>query len=196
VGEADAVGKASKSVLTREKILSAFDECLVRTGYAQTKLVDIAEAAGLATPHLRYYFKNKESILEFRYDRQINDFQKLVQGLPEGDATRWFTELARVVFGAGQRSKQALLILIEAHVLVARSQRMRTLKQAYDLEMLNAMEYQLKREGVPRSARNAKMLFHYLSGLMLNAALQSNVRREDFKALFLQLVTEVLQKQK
>ncbi len=194
MGDLVSIEKQSKSSVTRNKILRAFDVCLTDLGYAQTKLVDIAEAAGLATPHLRYYFKNKESILEHRFERQVADFDRVVNNLPAQDPLQWFEGLAKMVFGTDPRTTQALLVLVEGNVLVARSEQMRMLKQSYDRKVRDAMEQQLRNGGVSDSKRQARILFHFLSGLILNTALEPKSNREDATPLFLDLVRQVLAK--
>jgi AcrR family transcriptional regulator len=45
------------------KIISAFHDCILRKGYADTSITDIAGEAGLSLSHLLYYYKNKDEIL-------------------------------------------------------------------------------------------------------------------------------------
>jgi len=45
------------------KIVSAFHDCILRKGYADTTITDIAGEAGLSLSHLLYYYTNKDEIL-------------------------------------------------------------------------------------------------------------------------------------
>lgn len=171
--------KVKKSDETRSKILRAFTDCVVSNGYAQTKLVDIAEQAGLATPHLRYYFKNKESILEYQYERVVARFQDSILGIKAKTSEAWFDQFVKIVFNADPRSTRAQLVLMEANILVAHSQQMRVLKHTYDKNTLKVLEQQFALAGHPEPARAALEVFHFLTGLMLNTAFES---REDWVA--------------
>lgn len=185
------VPKAKKSDATRQKIVRAFDECVASAGYAHTKLVDIADAAGLATPHLRYYFKNKESILEYQYEQLVAGFERAVLGITAGSPYEWFEALAHLVFDSGRRSTRAHLLLLEANMLVARSERMRSLKQRYDSHMLQAFETQLEATTVDDPGAVAAMIFHQLSGLILNNAFESKTTRARAIPQFVNFVVRV-----
>lgn len=52
-----------KSEVTRERLLFAAAEVLSRKGYSETRLVDIAEAAGLRAPAMYYYFSSRHDLI-------------------------------------------------------------------------------------------------------------------------------------
>lgn len=54
----------SKSARTRERILDAAAQVLSRKGYAGTRLVDVAEAAGVQAPAIYYYFASRDDLVE------------------------------------------------------------------------------------------------------------------------------------
>jgi len=56
--------QASKSARTRERILDAAAQVLSRKGYAGTRLVDVAEAAGVQAPAIYYYFSSRDELVE------------------------------------------------------------------------------------------------------------------------------------
>jgi AcrR family transcriptional regulator len=45
------------------KIVSALHDCILRKGYADATMTDIASEAGLSLSHLLYYYSNKDEIL-------------------------------------------------------------------------------------------------------------------------------------
>jgi AcrR family transcriptional regulator len=47
----------------KAKIVSAFHDCILRKGYADTTITDVAGEAGLSLSHLLYYYTNKDEIL-------------------------------------------------------------------------------------------------------------------------------------
>ena len=187
--------KVKKSDETRERILQAFSQCIVNAGYAQTKLTDIAEEAGLATPHLRYYFKNKESILEHQYERVVARFQDRVQDISAASPRAWFDAYIKLIFDAGSRSLAGRLILIEGNVLVARSSRMKAVKRKYDAHMLKTLEAQFDRAGVDDPVQSAAVTFHFLTGLILNTAFAPKARQKEETAMARSFVRQLLQTQ-
>jgi AcrR family transcriptional regulator len=53
-----------KSDRTRQRLISAAAATLSRLGYAGTRLVDVAEQAGLQAPAIYYYFESREKLIE------------------------------------------------------------------------------------------------------------------------------------
>ncbi len=180
--------KTKKSSETRTKIVRAFENCIARNGYAQTKLLDIADAAGLAPPHLRYYFKNKESILEYQYERLVAGFERALENIQADDAFAWFEALAHMLFDNERRSPQAVIVLIEGNSLASRSDRMRHIKQRYDVETRAIFAEKVADLGAADAEEKAEVLFHFLSGLILNTAFDSQQARRQAIPLFLRFV--------
>ncbi|MGW8483031.1 TetR/AcrR family transcriptional regulator [Microbacterium sp. NPDC055903] len=58
------VTETSKSARTRQRILDAAAQVLSRKGYAGTRLVDVAEVAGVQAPAIYYYFASRDDLVE------------------------------------------------------------------------------------------------------------------------------------
>lgn len=177
-----------KSEITRKRIVAGLEACIVKFGYAQTKWVDIAEAADLSTPHLRYYFKNKESILEHQYEHLVQQFERAVSALPQSLGPDWFTELAHLIFDTKRRSRESVMILMQANIVTAHSAPLQALKRRYDQQIQAAIEAQLDYLDIADARSVAEIIFHLLSGLMLNTAFESKRKKEQAIELFLQFV--------
>jgi AcrR family transcriptional regulator len=54
----------TKAERTRERLISAAAVTLSRLGYAGTRLVDVAEEAGLQAPAIYYHFESREQLIE------------------------------------------------------------------------------------------------------------------------------------
>ena len=54
----------TKSERTRERLVSAAATTLSRLGYAGTRLVDVADEAGMQAPTIYYYFESRELLIE------------------------------------------------------------------------------------------------------------------------------------
>jgi AcrR family transcriptional regulator len=48
----------------RQAIVAALRGCMLTRGYAETRLTDLARAAGISVSHFLYYFESKEQVLE------------------------------------------------------------------------------------------------------------------------------------
>src|SRR3981189_2825593 len=48
----------------RKTIVAALRKCMLTRGYAETRLTDLARAAGISVSHFLYYFESKEQVLE------------------------------------------------------------------------------------------------------------------------------------
>ncbi|MBI1199070.1 MAG: TetR family transcriptional regulator [Phenylobacterium sp.] len=55
----------------REAILAAFEACVVRKGFAETTLADVAEAAGQPRPLVRYFIGNRADMVGALIDRLL-----------------------------------------------------------------------------------------------------------------------------
>ncbi len=59
-----AASGTTKSERTRERLITATAATLSRLGYAGTRLIDVAEEAGLQGPAIYYYFDSREKLIE------------------------------------------------------------------------------------------------------------------------------------
>ncbi|HVW35213.1 MAG TPA: TetR/AcrR family transcriptional regulator [Acidimicrobiia bacterium] len=77
-----------KSEQTRQRLLDAAAKVLRDKGYAGTRLADIAEAAGMHTPGVYYYFGSKEElvaeVLRTGVARAQGFVEERVAAVPEG----------------------------------------------------------------------------------------------------------------
>lgn len=56
----------------REEILTAFETCVVRKGFAETTLADVAHESGLPRPLVRYFIGNREDLVNCLIERILN----------------------------------------------------------------------------------------------------------------------------
>lgn len=82
--------RPSKSEATRARIIAAAGKVLAETGYQHTRLSAIAEAAGIRTGSLYYYFDSKEQLVEEALDggaRVVHDrVRQALAKLPTGSS--------------------------------------------------------------------------------------------------------------
>ncbi len=73
----------------RARVLEAAAQALLQRGFAETRIADIAERAGMSPGHVMYYFASKEKLLlEALRFREEALFYAELAGVPEG-ASAW-----------------------------------------------------------------------------------------------------------
>ncbi|MEM1232053.1 MAG: TetR/AcrR family transcriptional regulator [Pseudomonadota bacterium] len=173
----------------RERIAYALERCIVEHGYAATKLIDVAERAKMSPPHMRYYFRGKDDMLAYCYERLLRRVQGLLDTLPAQAPRTWLERLAELMLGGGRRGREALTVLNEANLVVARSPALRTLRSEYDARVVARIESQLAQLPLASgqtAASAAALLTHLLNGLMLERVLAGDDRQvEDLQQQYL-----------
>ena len=85
-GDGDAA--ASKSAITRSRILDAAARVLSEHGYAGLRLTDVAAAAELQAPAIYYYFPSRDDLIEEVMWAGIADMREhvtaILDGVPDG----------------------------------------------------------------------------------------------------------------
>jgi AcrR family transcriptional regulator len=116
-GPGRAPRSLAKSAATRRRILDAAARVLMDSGYAASRLSDIAEHAGLQAGSLYYYFPSKDDLVEevLRYGVQFTHahVRSAVEQLPD-DATAG--ERLHAAVGAHLEAMLELGDLAPAHV--------------------------------------------------------------------------------
>lgn len=75
--------KEKAFAFAREHILEAALKCFAQAGYAQTKIADIAAAAGYTAASLYTYFPGKKEIFVAAADHFISGVEEAMGGVPE-----------------------------------------------------------------------------------------------------------------
>lgn len=70
---------------TRDSIVSAAAEVLIRGGYAMLSLRRVAEAAGISVGNLNYHFRTKEALLEALIERTLSAYSDRFESLLSDD---------------------------------------------------------------------------------------------------------------
>jgi AcrR family transcriptional regulator len=103
----------SKGEQTRQRIVERALELFASRGFAETTMLDIAEAAGVSTGLAYRYFARKEELVLALYERLSEEVAQRLR-LPEGSVgTRW-AALERTRFTVLGPHRRTLLALVQA----------------------------------------------------------------------------------
>lgn len=75
--------KAPEKRDRREEIVSALYRCMAEKGFTAATLSDIAQAAGMSSSHLLYYFHGKDAILEALFKDECSRERAELEALPD-----------------------------------------------------------------------------------------------------------------
>lgn len=62
----------NKNITTEERILEAAEKIFLRDGYSGSRMQDIADVAGMNKALLHYYFRSKDKLFEYIFDKKIS----------------------------------------------------------------------------------------------------------------------------
>jgi len=160
-------------VATPARLLDAAEAAFARRGYGDTKLAEIAAAAGIRRPSLLYHFASKQQLYATVVERAFADLGGALRQVMEGDAgfearvhamVRAFAEFLE------RRPHLAALLLRE---LLDDHGPGRDIVMAQVVPLLDVIEAFLRREGAgdmrPGLAVRAALM-HVVSDLLLRAA--------------------------
>ncbi|MBI2889202.1 MAG: TetR/AcrR family transcriptional regulator [Nitrospirae bacterium] len=77
--------KSAPAPRTRSRILKAAEGLFARKGFAGTSLREVAQAVGIATPSLLYYFRSKEALYEALLERGAKDLERAFMSILDMD---------------------------------------------------------------------------------------------------------------
>lgn len=175
----------STEQLRREQIMDGAVHCFVKRGYAATRLLDIAQAAGISKGGVYFHYRAKEQLLRDILDNYVNLAQRAwgaveLDGPPEETLAR----LVRLQLeGVGERYSEAFLLMISSFSCYANSD-VDAPRQAFSL-MHDAYWYVLiqgQRAGVFRSddpSLMAARIIAFVQGLQQQRAVLGTLEPID-----------------
>lgn len=61
-----------ENITTEEKILEAAEKIFLQDGYSGSRMQDIADLAGINKALLHYYFRSKDKLFEYIFDKKVS----------------------------------------------------------------------------------------------------------------------------
>lgn len=100
----------------RERILKAARTVFAHKGFTDTKMTDIAAAAGVSYGLAYHYFKDKEEIFTRLVEEALNSSQALMQRAREQPGTPWerLHWMTSQMLEGAQRQPEAFMVVMQA----------------------------------------------------------------------------------
>ncbi len=161
-GDRARVRRERAQALAREDILDAALRCFAQRGYAQTKIADIATAAGYTAASLYTYFPGKKEIFVAAADRFVSGVEEAV-GPPPEEAPRDFEAVAADI---RKRIKQLCVYGDERSDVLAFFMRLRWSGEGV-IEEITALRAEIACAAgeAPDDRHGPHRLHHYFAGL-------------------------------
>jgi TetR/AcrR family transcriptional regulator, fatty acid metabolism regulator protein len=168
----------------REAIMRAATKVFARSGYFNSKVADIARAAGVADGTVYLYFKSKEEILRSIFDR--NTTEAIAEGREElskiKDPREKLRRIARHhLERLGADRDLAVVFQVELRGTTKFMEEFSAAGLAQYLSLIREVFEQGQREGVFRKELNAKLVAKVLFGALDEMATNWILSRRRYK---------------
>jgi AcrR family transcriptional regulator len=178
----------------RGAIVAALRRCMLTKGYAETRLTDLARAAGISVSHLLYYFPSKEAVLEEVCDEVVDRTLREVTFYRDEPVEERIHVLVDHVFVRNALSQSELGVILQLIALSLHRPAIRKKLNRYNRDM---MAYLTDLFGkVPRqpgvSVREAADLAAAVwIGLLTNSQYDNNLDDSRARRLFRRALLEL-----
>lgn len=178
----------------RKVILRALHECMLKKGYAGTKLADIASAAGMYPSHLHYYYPGKDAILH-EYFQNVS--QRLKTRLDEFRAEapdEKIDHLAKLFFSGAGITKSEIGLMLECFGVAVNDEVLRREKSDLDVwckDYLRELLEELPGGFTANVSDAAEFAYASLIGLRTAVYFDKNIELEDAHRLFHDLMSQI-----
>jgi AcrR family transcriptional regulator len=170
----------------RELILESFHDCVIRNGYSNTTLRDVARKAGMTASHLLYYFSGKDAILAHyfgvvsqRIIQRINSFRK---ASPEQQVDY----LADLFFAGKGITSSETGFMLECFGVAVHDRQLHAEKSALDLSCKSYLEELFQQAGCKpaEASDHAEVAYALLIGLRTAAYFDGRLDLPQARRLF------------
>src|ERR1700731_982371 len=120
----------------RQAIVVALRRCMLTKGYAETRLTDLARAAGISVSHFLYYFESKEAVLEEVCEEVVEQTLAEVTSYREDPPEERIHVLVDHVFVRSVITRSELGVILELVALSMHRSKIREKLDRYNREMM------------------------------------------------------------
>jgi AcrR family transcriptional regulator len=172
----------------REIIVQALHRCIREVGYARASLTAIAVKAKMSPSHIRYYFENRDAILEYYLENLCTQIVADLKAIQASDPHEWLEQFAAYYIINPRISRVGLSVLVEIFGVSVHHPRLREIKAAYDRDIRLMLQGYFERVGTISgvSAQLAAEVAQALeAGIKYNAVFEPGYEPERANAVFM-----------
>ncbi len=128
----------------RAAILGALQACILRNGYSDTSLSDIAAQAGMSPSHIFYYFKGKREIINQCFHIVSEQRLRAMRASLLEAPNKQLAQFSAVILADDEVGRRESAFMVECDGLAAHNAALRVRKTAYDQQVKSILEQILR----------------------------------------------------
>lgn len=128
----------------RAAISGALQECILRNGYSDTSLGDVAAQAGMSPSHVFYYFKGKREIINECFDIISEQRLRAMRASLLEAPNNQLAQFSAVLLADDEVGRRESAFMVECDGLAAHNAALRVRKTAYDQQVKSILEQILR----------------------------------------------------
>lgn len=171
----------------RKTILWALHDCMIKKGYAQTTLADIAAAADMYPSHLLYYYKGKEAILQQYFQNVALQIVNRLDDIRTEDTREQIDQLANLFFAGTGITKSEIGLMLECFGVAVNDKVLRQEKADLDAKCKSYLKDLLEKSTgnfLPNTSDAAEVAYATLIGLRTAVYFDQGFDLEDAHRVF------------
>lgn len=182
-----AIIKVPRGDQRRRAILKSLRDCILKNGYSKTSLADIAEAANMYPSHLLYYFKGKDAILEYYFQKVSDQILARIESFRTESPEQQIDRLAELFFAGDGITKSEIGFMLECFGVAVNDKVLRLEKSQLDekcKDYLTEMFSSTPMGVIPGARDSAEVAYALLIGLRSAVYFDDKLDLEDAHRLF------------
>jgi AcrR family transcriptional regulator len=179
--------KVSRGDQRRNLILKSLHDCIIKNGYAKTTLADIAETADMYPSHLLYYFKGKDAILEFYFQKVAAQILERIDSFRSQTPEQQIEHITELFFSGTRITRSEIGFMLECFGVAVNDKVLRQEKSQYDEKIklyLSELFSMKPQETFPSPRDSAEVAYALLVGLRSAVYFDEKMELEDARRLF------------
>lgn len=185
---AEEQSEDSRGDKRRKLILDAFHDTIIKKGYSQTTLRDVAKAAGMSASHLLYYFSGMDAILQHYFQSVAQRIRDRINSFRGEDPSRQIDLLADLFFAGKGITNSETGFMLESFGVAVHDKQLHNEKADLDRFCKDYLEELFSRVSrtKARARDHAEVTYAMLIGLRTAAFFDEKLSLADARHLFRQ----------
>lgn len=185
---AEEPSEDSRGDKRRKLILDAFHDTIIKKGYSQTTLRDVAKTADMSASHLLYYFSGKDAILQHYFQSVAQRIKNRIDSFRGEEPSRQIDLLAGLFFAGKGITNSETGFMLESFGVAVHDERLHDEKANLDRFCKDYLEelFSSVDRTKARAREHAEVTYAMLIGLRTAAFFDNRLSLADARHLFRQ----------